>query len=198
MARKTHEINPAQGTIFDYNQMPEHDIPQITPSERVPEAVPEPPRPVETVYGPPGSYTDVYERANGLVAAVNAQAQANKRDGFGVAANTREHAGDIYGRYQWGTEAVKDGAEVNAREFSQEAKRKFWHASGYAALKGAGLDEQITAKGVDKRAAKDFREFMSIYATPNNRNSTNARNRFKRQQIRTIKWVEEDNQQKAA
>lgn len=199
MARKSPEINPAQGTLIDVSQMPDEHAPEIvTAAEYLPPAVPDSPRPIETVYGPEGSYVDVHKRAKGLTAALDAQAQANMRDGFGIASNTREHAGPIYARYQWGTEARKDRAEANGRQFSADAKRRFWHASGYAAMKGAGLGELITNTGIDKRARKDFITFMNRYVTPGSTDSTNARNRMKRRLSKTQKLIEESNQQKAA
>lgn len=199
MARRTPEINPAQGTLIDVSQMPDEHAPEIiTPAEHLPEAIPETPRPVETVYGPEGSYMGVYERAKGLNAALDAQTAANSREGFRVASNVAEYSGPIYGRYKWHTEQVKDKANANAREYSQEAKRQFWQYSGYAALKKAGLDELITSEGVDARASKDFREFMKTYASPNDRNSTNARHRIKRRFAKTQAWAEPNQHQKAA
>ncbi len=121
-----------------------------------------------------GVYVDLRERAQHLDAALAAVGQRNSREGFGIGARVRPHSTEIWGRYQDATPTVIEGAERNADAFAEVIKREFWHATGYAALRGTGL---MREEVIERYATKDWKDFVDRFDHPNN---SKARTKFRR------------------
>ncbi len=124
-------------------------------------------RPVDydVTYGPEWSYKDLAERAEQLEEALAAFGLRNQRVGFRVASNSPRHNGPIHGRYPAGVPFVKRGAENNAEKYLREAKKSFWQATGYAAMRAAGV---MNTEELNARATNLWEKFSARYGTPVN------------------------------
>ncbi len=120
----------------------------------------------DVIYGEPGTYVDLTERADHLVSALSAFGKRNQRLGFDVASNTRQYNAPIWARYRKEVPKVQEGAQANTERFLVEAKRDFWRATGYSAMRGSSLvpDEEIDAGG-----RKMWRQFSTQYGDPDKR-----------------------------
>ncbi|MBI2589059.1 hypothetical protein HYW35_02565 [Candidatus Saccharibacteria bacterium] len=63
-------------------------------------------------------------------------------------------------RYEEITPIVIEGAQRNVYNFLDVAKRDFWAATGFAALRGQGI---INSNEIDARGRKMWREFTHKY-----------------------------------
>ncbi len=118
------------------------------------------------VYGPPGSYVDLSERAQQLKNALANFGLRNQRLGFDLASNSRQYKAPIWSRYAEGTPIVQEGANANGERFLQAAKVDFWQATGYAALRDTRL---ASKQEIDAGSRKMWREFSTRYGAPENR-----------------------------
>lgn len=163
MAHKPrHEVDPErQAQIFSISGEeidPNPVIPEITtPIEGYKTAG----RQIPTTYGKEGSYVDLAERGKNLIGALKAFSESNERAGFDVASNNQPHSSPIWGRYQRETPKVQEGAARNQEAFIEEAKQKFWKATGYSALRRAGLQ---TKYQTDSNGRKMWRDFSAEYS----------------------------------
>lgn len=133
------------------------------------------------VYGEPGTYVDIATGAQHVINALTAIGKKNQRHGFGVASNTRQLNREIYDRYREAVPRVQEGAEANAEAFLQEAKQEFWAATGFTALKAAGI---YPKQSMDKRANQMWREFSGKYDYPG---KAQKRSAYRRTLARAIK-----------
>lgn len=109
---------------------------------------------------------DLQSRAHHLHEALIAIGKANQREGFGLASRIEPHASEIRGRYKKGTDARVRHATSNVESFMQDAKREFWSATGFAALRASGL---VPKDELDARAAQMWRDFSRRFAGPPHR-----------------------------
>jgi len=116
---------------------------------------------------------DLELRAHHLHKALIAMGKANQREGFGLASRIEPHASEIRGRYKRSTDARVRHATSNVESFMQEAKREFWSATGFAALRASGL---MPEGELDARGAQMWRDFSRRFAGPPHRP---ARDRYK-------------------
>ena len=122
------------------------------------------------VYGPEGSYVDVHSRSALLVEALGALSARNQRAGFGSAVALPPHDKKIHGNYGRHTDKVVAGAQRNHDLFEEEAKRKFWQASGIPDLQKSGLISKEDAKELGKVFWRDFiGEFGGVKNASNRR-----------------------------
>lgn|GEM_PF-5566163 len=138
-------------------------------------------------YGPDKSYVDVGERAHLLHDSLVNLGKSNQRKGFDVASHTKPMSSPIWGRYEDMTPVVIDGAQRNIETFIDKAKKDFWAATGFSALRGSGL---IRESEIDPRGRKMWRDFTHRYGDPKTRSQ---RDSYKRQLRKAIK-----NSEKAA
>lgn len=170
MSRKNIPHIEGQSPLFDpetgavYSSEPEEASPNV-------------------VYGPEGSYVDIATRAQLLESSLLALGKRNQRLGFDVASHTKPYSSPIWGRYEDFTPVVIEGAQRNVENFLDVAKRDFWAATGFAALRdlpGLGLKDGE----IDARGRKMWREFTHRYGDPQVRAQ---RDKYKRQLKRAIK-----------
>jgi hypothetical protein len=152
MQKKAPEINPSQQLLFVH---PEELEPAI-------------------VYGPPESYVGLEFRSEHLNNALLAFGKRNQRLGFDYASNARPHERSIWSRYARQTPQVQEGARANVDRFTEEGKREFWKATGYSALRSAGLAPNHE---IDAGAKKEWRDFSTRLADTHNRKE---RDQYKR------------------
>jgi hypothetical protein len=116
-------------------------------------------------YGDKGSYKDLEERAEELLTALSAFSLRNQRIGFSQGSVSHHHNGPIYGRYRERVPFVRRGANRNVDRFHDEAKRFFWRATGFSALRGTGLmtNQQINTYGI-----ATWEKFAARFGTPIN------------------------------
>lgn len=129
---------------------------------------------IPVTYGLIGSYVDTKERAQYLISALDAISQRNIREGISVAAYTKQYSAPIWDRYQEVTQDVLDGASRNRNIYHQQLRESFWHATGFAALRGMGL---IPERQINPRAQKMWRDFNAAYGHPKN---LKERNKYKK------------------
>jgi hypothetical protein len=130
---------------------------------------------VPVTYGKEGSYVDTRERAEHLIIALSAISERNRRDGFSVAPYTEPYSAPIWERYQENTQDVIDGASRNRNMYQNILRQNFWHATGFAALRGSGL---IRERQINPRAQKMWRDFNDRYSHPA---KVSDRNKYKKQ-----------------
>lgn len=133
-------------------------------------------------YGPEGSYVDIATRAQLLGSSLLALGKRNQRLGFDVASHTKPYSSPIWGRYEDFTPIVIEGAQRNVENFLDVAKRDFWAATGFAALRkipGLGLKDGE----IDARGRKMWRDFTHQYGDPKVRRQ---RDKYKRQLTKAI------------
>jgi|GEM_PF-6874744 len=116
----------------------------------------------EVVYGEPGTWKDLEERAEQLLTSLSALSLRNQRKGLQVASREHRHNGPIYGRYRAAVPTVRDGAENNAARFLKTAKANFWEATGYAVMRRKRLMQRHL---VDARARNMWEDFFGLYGT---------------------------------
>jgi hypothetical protein len=102
-------------------------------------------------------------RASLLESSLLALGKRNQRLGFDVASHTKPHSTPIWGRYEELTPAVIEGAQRNVNNYLDVAKRDFWTATGFAALRPLGL---ISDAEIDARGRKMWRDFTHRYGDP--------------------------------
>ncbi|HEX5447806.1 MAG TPA: hypothetical protein VFW90_01235 [Candidatus Saccharimonadales bacterium] len=163
MARKTTSIE-GQTSIFD------EGFTTTSPKGEAP-----------ITYGPEGSYVDVGTRATLLGGSLTALGKRNQRLGFDVASHTKPYSSPIWGRYEELTPTVIEGAQRNVYNFLDVAKRDFWAATGFTAMRGLGL---ISNAEIDARGRKMWRDFTHRYGDPKVRTQ---RDKYKRQLRKAIK-----------
>jgi len=132
-------------------------------------------------YGPEGSYVSIGKRAESLESSLTALGKRNQRLGFDVASHTKPLSGPIWGRYEDITPVVIEGAQRNVYNFLDVAKRDFWAATGFAALRGQGVISDVE---IDARGRKMWRDFTHKYGDPQVRP---RRDKYKRQLKKAIK-----------
>lgn len=136
-------------------------------------------------YGPAGSYVRIGRRAELVHNSLTALGKRNQRLGFDVASHTKPHSGPIWGRYEEFTPVVIEGAQRNVYNFLDVAKRDFWAATGFAALRALkGHDKVISSAEIDARGRKMWRDFTHKYGDPKVRAQ---RDKYKRQLKKAIK-----------
>lgn len=151
MARKNIEKITGQGSLFD-------GFPDVL--TYADSAYP-------VSYGPEGSYVDVTQRAELLHNSLLALGKRNQRLGFDVASHTKPYSSPIWGRYEEITPIVIEGAQRNVYNFLDVAKRDFWAATGFAALRGlSGKDRVINSAEIDARGRKMWRDYTHKYGDP--------------------------------
>jgi len=138
------------------------------------------------VYGPPGSFVSLEERAEHLLGALDAIGQMNQRLGFDTASNAKHYNRPIRERYQGALPAVQMGARDNEVRFFDEVRQKFWQATGYIALRSI-KPRLASRKAIDSGARKMWRDFTAEYGHTSRRQE---RNHYKRQLTHTVKRVE--------
>jgi hypothetical protein len=152
MARKNMEPIDGQFALFSESGQPY----EIQTNE-----------PYPVTYGPEGSYTDVGIRAALLESSLLALGKRNQRLGFDVASRTKPYSKPIWGRYEELTPVVIEGAQRNVYDFLDVAKRDFWAATGFAALRALGpLDGLMKSDEIDARGRKMWRDFTHKYGDP--------------------------------
>jgi hypothetical protein len=153
MSRPTS--NPEQVLLFDPVPSNGKDYEtwqkssQPTPAEQPNHAIP-------TIYGKPGSYVDLHERAKLLTSSLQAIGKANQRVGFVDAAEVPPHRSDIWGRYARNTPRVIEGADRNRSEYQLQAKNDFWKATGLVALQSANMADKHTRDAMGRTMWRDF------------------------------------------
>lgn len=146
------------------------------------------------VYGSEGSYVGLETRAEHLLVALEALGRRNQRFGFDTASNDRSYNRPIRERYAGALPAVQLGAEDNAENFEEQAKRSLWRATGYIALRNAR--PRLATKGeINGGARKMWRDFEHAYGHTSTRKE---RDRYKRRLARTLKWCGDMNLPAAA
>jgi hypothetical protein len=200
MSEKKPQIDPNhQGSLLtlvgeDRAAVPAESFPHDGPADKVLGR----PATYDVVYGPEGSYKDLTERAEELVAALDAFGLRNQRVGFAVASNSPRHRGPIFGRYTTGIAHVQGGAERNAsQKFLNTARESFWRATGFAAIRNSGL---MNENELNARARKMWEQFSGRYGTTIAQEDTEntARPEFKKTLEAQIKMTEEIKLRKAA
>jgi hypothetical protein len=140
------------------------------------------------VYGPEGSYVDIATRAQLLGSSLLALGRRNQRIGFDLASHTKPYSSPIWGKYEEFTPIVIEGAQRNVENFLDVAKRDFWAATGYTALRSLKNDELrglgLTDENIDARGRKMWREFTRRYGDPQVRPQ---RDKYKERLKRAIK-----------
>lgn len=167
MSKRTHEVRPGQLAM-----------------------------PIEPpiAYGVEGSYVDLEIRSEHLLVALGAVGRRNQRHGFDTASNDRSYNRPIRELYEGALPAVQMGAEDNAENFMDQAKKALWHATGYIALRRA--KPRLATKGeIDGGGRKMWRDFEHAYGHTNTRKE---RDRYKRQLARTIRRCRDTRLQEAA
>lgn len=188
---KKPEINPHQGELFAQTSSEAiNPIPSF-PEDPKDKLLGQPEIPVS--YGPIGSFIDLSDRANLLLGALSALGKSNQRGGFDTASNTRQHSGPIWGRYRSGTPRVQEGAERNRQAFQEEAKKKFWQATGYIGLRAA---KTVPPNEIDAGGRLLWRKFNATYAGTGE--STVRRDKFKRRLSKSLKVSQEILKDRAA
>jgi len=137
-------------------------------------------------YGSEGSYVSVVDRAQHLIAALNAISQRNIRDGIALAAYTEEYSAPIWANYRSATPNVLDGASNNRNIFQKELRENFWRATGFAALRGSKLMPEAQ---INPRAQKMWRDFNEAYAHPKKIKERNAYKRSLQKQLASIEHL---------
>jgi hypothetical protein len=123
--------------------------------------------PYTTTYGPEGSYIEVGKRSALLESSLLALGKRNQRLGFDVASRTKPYSGPIWGRYEEITPIVIEGAQRNVYDFLDVAKKDFWAATGFAALRKLGSTEGLMKSDeIDARGRKMWRDFTHKYGDP--------------------------------
>ena len=120
----------------------------------------------EIVYAGEGTYVDLIDRSEHLIAALEAFSSRNQRLGLGVAANDLRHNQPIYARYRQAVPFVQKRAEVNTQKFLEVAKDNFWRATGFIGLRQTNL---ASNRAINARARIMWENFSSEYGTPNHR-----------------------------
>jgi hypothetical protein len=110
-----------------------------------------------------GAHIAIPERAERLIRTMNALAHRNMLNGFDVAVNDPEDQVPIWDRYLNGTPRVIESSRSKVDRLEVEAQEHFWHATGFAALRGMGL---MTRGEVRSRLAKMWRDFEASYGSP--------------------------------
>ena len=169
MARKNIKQIEGQGSLFDsFTDIPVNNEGNYPIS-----------------YGPSGSNVDIVQRAEHLHSSLTALGKRNQRLGFDVASHTKPYSGPIWGRYEDITPVVIEGAQRNVYNFLDVAKRDFWAATGFAALrKLEGSDRVIKSDEIDARGRKMWRDFTHRYGDPKVRSQ---RDKYKRQLKKAIR-----------
>lgn len=135
-----------------------------------------------------GIYVDLAHRAENLDGSLSALSKRNQRIGFDIAAHVRPHSGPIWGRYQESTPAVIEGANRNVDALLDKAKRAFWAASGYSALKGSGL---MSDEAIEAYAKRDWDIFRGRYGDAEKRT---VRDKYRQKLRKLIKNSNRSNQ----
>ena len=118
-------------------------------------------------YGTEGSYVGISKRAELLHSSLMALGKRNQRLGFDVASHTKPYSTPIWGRYEEITPLVIEGAQRNVYNFLDVAKRDFWAATGFAALRRLeGRDRVMRSDEIDPRGRKMWRDFTHKYGDP--------------------------------
>ena len=172
MSRKRTSFIEGQGFLFEPGAETKTDLGDI---QNLSEAS----YPVS--YGPEGSHVSIGKRAELLESSLIALGKRNQRLGFNVASHTKPLSGPIWGRYEDITPVVIEGAQRNVYNFLDVAKRDFWAATGFAALRGQGV---ISSAEIDARGSKMWRDFTHKYGDPQVRAQ---RDKYKKQLKRVIK-----------
>lgn len=146
-----HELDPDQSPLFEASLTPGGNLETWKDVQPVPEPVS-----IQTVLGPEGSYVDISDRAELLESSLRAIGKANQRVGLADAAEVPPHRAGIWGRYTRQTDRVLEGANRNREAFQDDAKRKFWEATGLAAMQGAGLINKETRDALGRTMWRDF------------------------------------------
>lgn len=161
---KPPEVNPSQGFFLEEASDNTFAVAEMFPADPKERLLGH--RTVPVVYGESGSYVDVIERASHLDDALAAFGKRNQRIGFDLASNVRQYDAPIYARYRERVSMVREGTYKNTVLLMDEAKRSFWQATGFSALRGMRL---ISNRAIDARGRKMWREFSSEYGNPSNR-----------------------------
>jgi hypothetical protein len=111
-----------------------------------------------------GPNISITVRAERLILAMNAIARRNMLTGFDVAVNDSRYKQPIWERYLDGTKRVAEHAETKVGRLHNEAVEHFWHATGFEALRGAGLG--LSRGEVRSRADKMWRDFSYKVGSP--------------------------------
>lgn len=125
----------------------------------------------------PGIAVSLNDRARHLLAALDLIGQARSRDGFVSATQPdSSHRPRIKSRYKSELDTVVHGAKNNREQFMFDAKWQFMFASGYMALKGAGL---VSDEHIQDEARKEFNEFVDKFFF--SKNASKERELFRKQ-----------------
>jgi hypothetical protein len=138
-----------------------------------------------TIYGSPGSYVSLEDRAEHLQDALAAIGRMNQRLGFDTASNAKQYNRPIRERYRGALPAVQLGARDNEMKFFEEVRRSFWQSTGYIALRDS-RPRLASRKEMDSGARKMWRDFCAEYGHTANREK---RDTYKRQLAHTVKRV---------
>lgn len=166
MSRKSSQFIEGQTSLFDADSESAQNQTEV-------------PYPIN--YGPKGSYITIGDRAQLLESSLTALGKRNQRLGFDVASHTKPYSTPIWGRYEEITPIIIEGAQRNVYNFLDVAKRDFWGATGFAALRGQGV---MNNSEIDVRGRKMWRDFTHEYGDPKVRAQ---RDKYKKQLKRAIK-----------
>lgn len=142
------------------------------------------PKPYVTAHGGPNSFVFLKDRAELLDNALKAFSSMNQRYGFNVVSRSPHQNGPVWGRYRSNTPAVQRGANRKIDELGDEAKRSFWMATGYSAVRASGLMEP---DDINARAENDWLHFSQQYSRIG---ASAIRHKYSRKLARTVKRIE--------
>ena len=177
MPRKSSHFIEGQGSLFGSEISSDREQGNLQDSSDTSHSV---------TIGPEGSYVNIGKRAALIESSLTALGKRNQRLGFDVASHTKPYSSPIWGRYEEITPIVIEGAQRNVYNFLDVAKRDFWSATGFAALRGQGV---ISSAEIDARGSKMWRDFTHKYGDPKVRSQ---RDKYKRQLRKTIKSQKPD------
>ena len=184
-SRKPPEVNPSQGTLIHEATDTSFVVAETYPGDPKEKLLGHSDKPV-VVYGEPGSYVDVIDRATHLDIALAAFGKRNQRIGFDLASNVSQYDSPIYARYRSRTHSVREGTYKNTVVLMEEAKQNFWQATGYSALRGTRL---VSNRAIDARGRKMWREFSSEYGNPSNRMHRNEYRAALKKSVRLARQI---------
>jgi hypothetical protein len=113
--------------------------------------------------GEVGPYMEVADRAERLIVLMNTLAHRNMLHGISVGGTAQEYRTNIIERYAAGTPYLLANSKNKAARLHDEVQNLFWRATGFEALRGAGI---LGRKQVSARSAKMYRDFESDYGSP--------------------------------
>jgi len=110
-----------------------------------------------------GPAVNIEERAVRLSHAISAMARRSMLSGFGIATIDERYQQPIYDRYENGTPRIDVAAKNKRERLLDDAKRDFWIASGFPAIRTEGAMSEFLLR---RRSAKMWHEFAGQFEHP--------------------------------